>query len=76
MRAADGFNPGFGKAKVLHLALLDQFLHGSRHVFYRHTGVNAMLIEKIDGINLESFSEASATSLICSGLLSWPDCPP
>ncbi len=48
VRAADRLHARFGKAEVLHLACLNQFLHRSRHVFDRHVRVNAVLIEQID----------------------------
>ena len=39
------------------LALLNEVLYGTSHVFYRYFGVHAVLIVKIDGINAESFDE-------------------
>src|SRR5579864_1998906 len=45
----------FRHAEVLYLALLNQFLHGARHVFNGHVGVNTVLIEQIDSFYLESF---------------------
>ena len=51
--AADGFCACFRKAEVLHLACLNQVLHRSRHVFDGHVRVNPVLIEQIDGIDLE-----------------------
>ena len=53
VRATNCFYPGFRKAEVLHFALLNQFLHRSRHIFDGHVGVNAVLIEKIDDIGPE-----------------------
>ena len=47
-------HPCFGKAEVLHLALLNQFFHRSRNVFDRHVGVNAVLIEQVDDIGLQA----------------------
>ena len=46
--------PGFGKTEVLNLTLLNQILHRSGHVFDRHVRINAVLIEQIDRIGLES----------------------
>ncbi len=51
--AADRLRACFGKSEVLHLALLDQILHRSGHIFDRHVGVNAVLVEQIDDIGLE-----------------------
>src|SRR5215472_13557675 len=39
---------------MLNLALLNQLLHCAGHVFDRYARVNTMLIEQIDGIDLES----------------------
>ena len=39
---------------MLDLALLNQVLHRSRHVFDRHVRVDAVLIEQIDDIGLEA----------------------
>jgi len=44
----------FRKAEVLHLTLVDELLHRSRDVFDGHVRVNAVLIEQIDDIGLES----------------------
>src|SRR5215468_11006078 len=53
MSATNRFRSCFGKAKVLHLTLLDQLLHGSGDVFDRHVRINAMLVEEIDGIDFD-----------------------
>jgi hypothetical protein len=44
----------FRKSEVLDLALLDQVFHRSSHVFDRHVGIDAMLIEQVDRFDLES----------------------
>ena len=54
MCATDGLRASFRKAEVLNLPLLNQVLHGSRDVFDRHVRVNTVLVEEVDGINLES----------------------
>src|SRR5438128_12035211 len=54
MRATDRLSPCFGEAKVLHLALFDQFFHRASHVFDWHVRINAVLIKQIDGIDLEA----------------------
>ena len=43
---------------MLHLTFLDQVLDGSGHIFDRHIGVNAMLIEEIDDIDPEPLQRA------------------
>ena len=53
MRAADRLHARFGQAEVLDLPFLNQFLDGSRHVFYRHIRVDAVLIEQVDRLDLE-----------------------
>jgi hypothetical protein len=40
---------------MLDLALADQVLHRSGHVFDGHGGVDAVLVEEIDGVGLEPF---------------------
>ena len=54
VRATDGLHARFRKSEVLHLALLNQVLHRSRHVFDRHVRIDAVLIEQIDDIGLEA----------------------
>src|SRR5438552_7950383 len=55
VRAADRAHAGFRHAEVFHLALRNQFLDRSRHVFDRHVRVNAVLIIEIDHIGPEPF---------------------
>ena len=54
VRAANRLHSGFRKTEVLHLTSLDEFLHRSRNVFDRHVQIDAMLVEEIDGIDLEA----------------------
>src|SRR5205807_306693 len=56
--ATDRLHACFGEAEVLHLALPNQFLHGSRHVFDGHVRVNPMLIEQVDTLDLEPLERA------------------
>jgi hypothetical protein len=42
-----------GKAEVLDLARLNQFLHRAGDVFDRHVRVDPVLIEQVDGLDLE-----------------------
>ena len=46
--ATDRLHACFGKAEVLHLPLLNQFLHRAGDIFDRHVRVNAVLIEQVD----------------------------
>src|ERR1700756_3346263 len=52
--AADGLRARFREAEVFYFALLNQFLHCSRHLFDRHIQVDTVLIEQIDRIHLQS----------------------
>jgi hypothetical protein len=58
VRAANRLHARFGKAEVLDLALLNQFLHRARHVFDGHVRVNPVLIEQVDGLDLEPLERA------------------
>ncbi len=48
MRPPNTLRPRFRHPEILHLALPDEFLHRSSHIFDRHRRVNAMLIQQID----------------------------
>ncbi len=56
--ATDGLCCCFRKPEVLDLALVNEVLHGSRHVFDRDLGVHAVLIEEVDGIDPEPLERA------------------
>ena len=45
---------GFGHAEVLDLALLDEFLDRAGDVFDGHVGVDAVLVEEVDGVDVEA----------------------
>ena len=49
--ATDGLDACFREAEVLHLALVNEVLHGSRDVFDGDVGINTVLIVEIDGID-------------------------
>src|ERR1700756_3424469 len=51
---ANRLGTGLGQTEVLYLSLLDQFLHGSRNIFNRHVRVDTMLIQKVDGVDVQS----------------------
>src|SRR2546422_5283799 len=53
-----------GKTEVPDLACLDQIFHRSRHVLDGYVGINAVLIEQVDPVGLESFER---------GLSDFPD---
>src|SRR5690348_4069446 len=54
MRAADGAGARFREAVVLHLPGLDQLLERAGDVLDRNLGVYTMLIEQVDGIDLQT----------------------
>ena len=56
--AADRLHAGFGKTEVLDLALLNQFLHRTSHVFDGHIRINPMLVQQVDHIDLEPLERA------------------
>ena len=68
MGAADGLCACFGQAKVLYLALLDQFLHGTCHIFDGYVRVNTVLIKQVDHIDLEPFERSFDSLLDVRGL--------
>jgi len=59
----------FREPEALHLALLNQLFHRSRHIFDWHVRVNPVLIEKIDDVGLEALQRGLG-DLLCSGRLS------
>ena len=52
--AADRLHARLGQAEVLHLAFANQLLDRAGDIFDRHVGVDAVLIEQIDGVDLQS----------------------
>src|SRR5260370_2642817 len=58
MGATDRSYPGFRKPEVFDFTFLNQVLHRSRDVFDGHVRVHTMLIEQIDGIDLQSLKRA------------------
>src|SRR5271165_5217867 len=56
--AANGFGAGFGEAEVLYLALLDKVFDRARDVFDGDFGVDAMLIEQVDGFDAKALEGA------------------
>src|SRR5207245_2340554 len=58
VRATDCLDAGFRKAEVFYLTLLNQFLDRAGDVFDWHAGVDTMLIEQVDDIDLQSLERA------------------
>ena len=54
MGATDRLGSRFREAEVPDLALPNQLLHCSSHVFDRHLRVDTVLVEQIDHVGLES----------------------
>ena len=52
--ATDRLHSCFRKPEVLDLTFLNQILYRCRHLFDWHVRINAMLIEEIDGIGVDS----------------------
>src|SRR3984893_2878178 len=46
------------KAEVLHLAFLNQLFHRAGDIFNRHAGIDAVLIEHVDGIDPEPLARS------------------
>jgi hypothetical protein len=61
--ATNGLHIGFGEAKVLHLALLDQFLHGSCDVFDGHFWIGAVLVEDVDAVDVQALQRCCGNLL-------------
>ena len=58
MGPADGLRPRLGEAEVFDLAFLNELLHGSRHVLDGHVRIDAVLVEQVDGLDLEPLERA------------------
>src|SRR5208282_2568461 len=71
--AADGLRARLRKTKVLHFTLLNQIFHRTSNVFDWHLQVDAMLIEEIDGLDLESFQRSLGN--LSNVLGATVDCP-
>src|SRR5271169_963566 len=56
MSAPNGFCSRFRKSEVFDLTFLNQVLYGSGHVFDGHVRVDSVLIEQVDGIDLEALN--------------------
>src|ERR1700730_527644 len=58
MCATDGLHSWLRKTEVLDLSFLNHVLHRSRHIFYRHIGIDTMLVEQIDDVAPESLQRS------------------
>jgi hypothetical protein len=54
MRPTDGRSAGFGQAEVADLTGSYQVLDGTGHVLDRHVWIDAVLIEQVDTVDLQS----------------------
>jgi hypothetical protein len=54
VRTADRLRSGFGKAEVPDLALRDQVPHRAGDLFYRHLGIDAVLVEQVNRLDAEA----------------------
>src|SRR5258705_3521677 len=54
MSAPNRFRPRLGKTEVLHLAGLNQILYRTSRFLNGSVGIDAMLVEKVDGIGLQA----------------------
>ena len=63
MCSPNGLGGCFRHSEVLHLPLLDEVFYRSGYIFDRNFRVNAVLIEKINGIDAQPFQRAFDTSL-------------
>src|SRR5439155_12918986 len=68
VRATDGPCCCFRKPEVLDLALLNEVLYGTRHVFDRDLRVHAMLVEEVNDIDPEPLERAFDSLLDVLGL--------
>ena len=58
--AAHGLGGGFGEADVADLALLHQLGHAAHGLLDRHVGIDAVLIEQVDGVDAQPPQRALA----------------
>ena len=78
MRAAERLDARLGHAEMLDLALGDQVLDGARDILDRHVGVDAVLVEQVDGLDAEPLQRAfdrladalgpAVDAAVCAGL--------
>ena len=58
MGAANGGAAGFRKPERPHFAFLHQFRHGADGLLDRHVGIDAVLVEEVDGLDAEAFQRS------------------
>ena len=54
VRTTDRLHTGLGKTKVDYLTRANQFFHGVSHFFNRHCRIDTVLVEEVDGVDLQS----------------------
>ncbi|MNH38810.1 hypothetical protein D3C79_998940 [compost metagenome] len=54
MRATNGLGARFGKTEMLNLTFRNQVFHRSGNIFYRHIGIDAVLIQQINDVCFEA----------------------
>jgi hypothetical protein len=75
MGTTDGLHTGLREAEVFDLAFCDQVLYRASNIFDRYIRVDAMLVEEIDGLNVEA-SERCLGDLFDAFLLAVQALPP
>ena len=58
MGAADSFCAGFGEAEVLYLACLNEVFDGPGSLFDGRVLVDAVLVEEVDGVGLQTLERS------------------
>src|SRR4029077_3289912 len=58
MGAAHRLDARLGHAEMLDLAFGDQVADGAGDIFYRHIGIDAMLVQQIDDLNTQSLQRS------------------
>src|SRR5258708_2658345 len=72
MGTAQRLDARLGHAEMLDLAFGDQVADGAGDIFDRHVGIDAMLVQQIDGLNTQSPHDPSAALRMVSGWLVRP----
>ena len=60
MSAAEGLGRGLGHAEMPDLALGDEVLDRARDILDRHAGIDAVLVEQVDGVDPQPLQRALA----------------
>ena len=54
MGTADGVRARFGQAEIAHLAGGNQVFYRTRHLFHRHGGIDAVLVQQVDVVGIHA----------------------